>query len=38
MIEVNNKLYTQRFLANQLSWFDFFRAVTYTQLELPGGG
>lgn len=33
MIEVKNKLYTQRLLAKSLRPSDFFRAVTYTQYE-----
>lgn len=33
MIEVKNKLYTQRFLAKNLSLSDFFKAVTYTIYE-----
>lgn len=33
MIEVKNKLYTQRFFAHKLLWSDLFRAVTYTQFE-----
>lgn len=33
MIEVRNKLYTQRFFAHKLSWKDLFSAVTYTQYE-----
>lgn len=33
MIEVKNKLYTQRFFAKHLHWSDLFKAVTYTQFE-----
>lgn len=33
MIEVINKVYTQRFFAKSLSWDDLFKAVTYTQYE-----
>lgn len=38
MIEVVNKLYTQRFLAKELKWSDLFQAVTYTQYEGDWGG
>lgn len=33
MIEVINKLYTQRFFSKELPWSDIFKAVTYTQYE-----
>lgn len=36
MLEVNNKLYIQRFFAKQLPWSDLFKAVTYTQYEGEG--
>lgn len=33
MIEVKNKIYTQRFFAKKISSSDLFKAVTYTQYE-----